>query len=64
MKVMTKRPTASTVQIEASDSSAVSLSSGWGSGAGEVEGAAFSSGVVVVVSGNVSVSALGVACKG
>jgi hypothetical protein len=49
MKVMTKRPTARTVQMEASDSSAVSCSSCWG--AVVVFGSALS-GVVAVISGN------------
>ena len=61
MKVMTKRPTARTVQMEASDSSAVSLSSCL-DGAAVVAGAVFSSGVVAVISVNL-VSAPGMGCR-
>lgn len=50
---MTKRPTARTLQIEASDSSAVSWSSCLDSAGGGVGvGSVFSAGVVTVVSGN------------
>jgi hypothetical protein len=57
MNVMTKRPTASTVQMEERDSSAVSFSScSCGAEmleAGVLEVEAFSSGVVVAISGKV-----------